>query len=213
MGKNEQGLPDQSALELFDKEALKQRNQLIRSLVWTNRVLIALLVLGVIAFIAYIFLDRLLQKPLVVEDGKLVGEYRQTAYRSNAELAGAAMHFLECYLSYNSATAYQDYACAITMMDKPLAEMTIKRWQDTDYIKKVVGSRSQSHLVFNDKRAVEFIDVTATNAKVRVRGDLNVKVEGSDWVTTPFDTIIDLKVVSVSKENTYGVKITGVTDK
>lgn len=154
------------------------------------------------------------------ETGRIVGEYRTTAFRTNKELLAATQKFADNLLSYNSRTIRHDTASYMNMMS---AELRERRWaylERTNHVKNTELANTKSTL---EIKARKLVTVKGVYAKCEISGNITIDQERGYSITKgvkldkedvklkrskiPFKLVADLKMVPVTAYNTAGVEV------
>lgn len=198
----------------------KREDKLFRLLRWS---LLGHL-LWLVAFAVLVIAIVLKPDRVVVAErdtGRIVGEYRTTAYRTTDELLAGAVKFARNFLSLNSRTVYDDYAAALNMMTPGLSEKRRAYFERTNLPHTVEMANTRSHLKFEEQKIVL---INGSFAKVELAGKIvtdnlkddyiprkNQKLDVEDVKllrkAVPFRLTVDLQMVPVTTLNTAGVQV------
>ncbi len=106
-----------------------------------------------ITFVLHAMIATLRPVPVIAvnERGEVIGEfeYLNNAMRTDEEVIAASMYFVERYLSLNSASIYDDYAIALSMMSPAMQEKTLDEIKATGYLKRIANSAIHSHIEYH----------------------------------------------------------------
>ena len=174
-------------------------------------------------FVLLIFVSTLAPKPVIAVDaaGRVLGrvEYLNPATRSDDEIIAGAEHFLDNYLSLNSATIFSDYAAALNMMTPALRHATLKALQrgalygQGDYLARVHEAAARSRIsFFPTSDGTRVLDRHGAHVLVRVRGIIHVYTGDNHRSKRAFDTTLNLTVVPRTTLDTAGLEISGIRD-
>lgn len=144
---------------------------------------------------------------VVNENNQVVGniEYLKPTARSDDDLLAGAQEFTKHYLSLDSSTIYEDYALAMNMMCPEMFEQAKAALQKSSYLKKIELAKTQSRLEYARDAARPAVEKrNGLTAQVRLRGNLITSGTGSA-VSTPFDVMVDLRIVARNTLNTAGL--------
>lgn len=167
-------------------------------------------------FSLYFLIDKLQPVPVLAVDsaGRVLGtfEYLDPAARTDEEILSASKYFLDRYLSLNSATIYNDYSAALSMMTQTLREEKLNEVKTTGYLARIEDAHSHS---FNDyeggRDKVAIISKSGHLVAVRLRGNMVVTPENGKTFERPFDITLEMKVVARNSFVTAGIEITQIT--
>lgn len=180
--------------------------------------IILILLASAISLAAALKPDRV----VVVEKntGRILGEYRTTAFRTNDELVAATQKFAENFLSLNSRSIYDDYAVALNMMSYELREKRKDYLKRTNLLRKIELSNTRSMLDIKERRV---LNVKGIYAKTELSGDIvidqtrNINLGRKNKVVKEdvklsrsaiqFRLVIDLRMVPVTETNTVGAEV------
>jgi len=160
-------------------------------------------------FIATVFFLTTDPKVIVVdaETGEVIGEYRTTAYKTQAEIKGGMQKFLEYYLSFNSKTVYEDHARAINMMSDELSRERIDYLKKTNLTYEIFSANTTFELDFKKTIIKQIKDGSAL---VELAGDLIIYTHGARPTTRPFNFVLKAQMVTLKGKDTIGLKITEI---
>lgn len=197
----------------------KREDRLSMYLKWSLVSNVVLIVMaGMFATAAVLKPDRVLVSEK--DTGRIVGEYRTTAYRTSDELLAGAIKFAENFLSLNSRTVYNDCASAMNMMSPALQKNRTAYLKRTNLLKKIELGNTRSLLQIKENK---LLTVKGRFAKCEISGDIVVDQNRSfassksrsldsedvklNRNNIPFRLLVDLKMVPVTTHNTAGVEV------
>lgn len=220
MRKKEKDKKDMPGTTLFPKGPVAKREDRLSSLLRWSLIsnLVLILMGGLFATGAVLKPDRVLVSEK--ETGRIVGEYRTTAFRTNSELLAATQRFAENFLSLNSRTIRDDCASYMNMMSAELRQKRFEYLKRTNLIKNIELADTRSTLKIKER---QLVSVKGVMAKCEISGNILVdqnrditfnkreKIEKEDVKlernSIPFRLVVDLKMVPVTVRNTVGVEV------
>lgn len=144
---------------------------------------------------------------VVNEKNQVVGniEYLKPTARSDEDLLAGAQEFTKHYLSLDSSTIFEDYSLAMNMMCPEMFEQAKAAIQKSSYLKKIESAKTQSRLEYaHDAARPVVVKRNGLDAQVQLRGNLITSGTGTP-VATPFDVMVDLRIVARNTQNTAGL--------
>ena len=164
----------------------------------------------------YFSIDKLQRVPVLAVDasGRVLGtfEYLDPSIRTDEEIISGSKYFLDRFLSLNSATIYNDYAAALSMMSNELRESKVNEVKNTGYLKRIEDAHSHSFNDYEkDSKKVTIIAKEGLRAAVRLRGNMVVTPENGKTFEREFDITLEIMVVARNTFVTAGIEITNIT--
>lgn len=169
-------------------------------------------------FMIYIFVGRIVGSPVLAvdESGRVLGsfEYVGADYRTNDEYVKGVARFSSYYLSFNSATIYNDMALALSAMyDAPDTEddargQYLARLKTTNLPNTIAKSDSRSYLE-RDAGYPRVVDGPDADGLVTVqdKGTIRMIVAGTK---RPQAYNIFVKVRAVRRSTVYALGTLGI---
>jgi hypothetical protein len=156
--------------------------------------------------------STLVPRPVLVVDqaGRELGniEYLKPSIRSDQEIITASMHYLTLCLSLNSSTIYDDFAQCMNLQSPELQLVTKTAIKDDNYLQRIEKVKSRSWLEFGTgANAPVLVDRKGLDARVRLKGNINVDVGGKGIEPKPFDVTLLVRSVARNTKNTSGMLI------
>lgn len=156
-------------------------------------------------------------RPVVVVDqgGREIGniDYLKPSSRSDQEIIAASMRYLTLRLSLNSSTIYNDLAEAMNMESPQMQAITKAAITADNYLQRVEQVKSRSWLDFaTGSNAPVILDRRGLEARVRLKGTINVDMGGKHAEPKPFDVSLSVSSAARNTINTAGIQITDMRD-
>jgi hypothetical protein len=157
---------------------------------------------------------------VVNERGEFLGQidFYSTRQRTESQLIGAGMAFLNYKLSLNSSTIFQDFNNALAMMTKSLRDRELSAMQSQVDPK----SGKPALLSIEDQKTRSWIDFGQGANAPRIEGTKNGRyiarfkgtlvVVGAQRVEKPFDVTLAMVPVTRTAANPLGIEVEEYND-
>lgn len=166
-------------------------------------------------------ISTLAPKSIIVVDqtGKIIGEYRASVTRAEADYVNAGTDFLRDYLSLNSSTIYEDYARALNMMAPELSGQKRAAIKRDGYLARVAELRARSWIELGRQElAPAVIERRDNGMVVRFRGQIITQLASAqtggdgEEKRQPFDITLVMAATPRTADNSHGVEIVATKD-
>ncbi|MEK6750543.1 MAG: hypothetical protein AABY83_15295 [Pseudomonadota bacterium] len=162
-------------------------------------------------FGVYVIIQQLFPTTLVLdEENRVIGSihYSDTGARRDIEYVSGVETFLRCYMSSDSHYIFDDYACALSMMDDDLrkARMDELKRDNMQYLNNIQSASVYGRVEF-ERDGVRVISRHDDRVIVRARGNVVAQAAGGSSQSRWFDVTLTTHAVARTNDNHAGIRI------